>query len=236
MRWGLFLVGVLALSTVGTSCEITIYADSSPRYDNPLVITVEVLQIHRNCVTPIEDTQIDLYGLSVVDYVPWQEVEPGLRRLALTVIPNWVGQVGIEVRRECVKYGLMQKSLYLDAALGLETAQELVPQAAKLVADETGTYQALAQGETLLAELVLAEGSVGEANFQLLLATSPDERILGVLLLTPLDVPTDTIATFLDQFAGLSLSDLTGFTAQPMPDHEDLSQAILGALRGAVSE
>ena len=227
---------ILALGLVGAACEITISADGDAIYGKELTITVDVLQIHRNCVTSIEDTQIDLYGLSVVHYVPWQEVEPGLRRLVLTVVPNWVGQVGIEIRRECVKYGLMEKDLYLDAALGLETVQELVPQAAKLVAEETGAYQALARDGTLLAELVVAEGSVEEADFQLLLATSPDERILGVLLLTPLDAPADTIAAFLNQFAGLSLSDLTGFEPQPMPDYEDLSQAILGALRGTVSE
>jgi hypothetical protein len=221
---------------VGAACEITISADGDAVYGKELTITVDVLQIHRTCVTPIEDTQIDLYGLSVVDYVPWQEVEPGLRRLVLTVVPNWVGQVGIEVRRECVKYGLMEKDLYLDAALGLETAQELVPQAAKLVADEAGAYQALAQDGTLLAELVVAEGSVEEADFQLLLAASPDERILGVLLLTPLDVPADTMAAFLNQFVGLPLSDPTGFEPQPMPDYEDLSQAILEALRGTLSE
>lgn len=232
----LVIGSVLALGLVGAACEITISTDGDAIYGKELTIAVDVLQIHRNCVLPIEDTQIDLYGLSVVDFVPWQEVEPRLRRLVLTVVPNWVGRVGIEVRRECVKHGLIEEDLYLNAFLGLETAQELVPQAAELVAEGTGVYRALAQDGTPLAELVIAEGSVDEADFQLLLAISPDERILGVLLLTPLEVPADTIATFLNQFAGLPLSHLTGFAPQPMPGYEGFSQAILQALRGAVSE
>jgi len=227
---------LLGTAIAGMSCEITIRADGDAIYGKELTITVEVLQIHRNCVTPIEDTQIDLYGLTVVDYVPWQEVERGLRRLVLTVVPHWVGQVGIEVRRECVKQGLMEEELSLNATLGLETAQELVTQAAKLVSDKTGVYRALARDGTLMAELILAEGGVEELDFQLLLAIAPDRRILGVLLLTPLDVPAKPLNAYLSQFAGLELSVLEDFEPQPIPDYEDLSQAMLAALRGAVSK
>ena len=146
------LGAIIALGAGALGCEITITPTGDPVYGEPFVLTVEVRQIHRNCVTPIEDTQIDLPGLAVVDYTPWREVEPGLRRLELTVVPIWVGKVGIEVRRDCVKYGTMEETFYLDAALGLNTARELVPQAEEL-ALEDGIYRALAADGTLLAEL-----------------------------------------------------------------------------------
>jgi len=235
-RKALLVVGaVLTLGIAGTACEITISADGDAVYGKELVITVDVRQIHKICVTPIEETQIDLHGLSVVDYVSWQEVEPGLRRLVLTVVPNWIGEVGIDVQRDCVKYGTMEKSLYMDAVLGVETAREIVPDAARLVDDGAGAYQALAEDGAPLAKLLVVEGSTNDSDFQLLLGISPDERILGVLSLTPLDVPADALAVYLGRFSDLALSTLEGFAPQPMEGYEELSQAILQAIRAAVA-
>ncbi|MGY4707450.1 hypothetical protein ACVNPS_06830 [Candidatus Bipolaricaulota sp. J31] len=231
----LLLLGALAVGLTGLSCEISIKADGPAVFGEPLTITVEVVQIHRRCVTPIEDTRIDLPGLSVVDYTPWQEVEPGLRRLELTVVPVWVGKVGIEVRRDCVKYGTMEETLYLDAALSLKVARKLVPQAEEL-SFENGIYRALAADGTLLAELRIVKGSVKDAGFQLLLATSPEGRILDVLFLTPWDVPTEAMEAYLSQFAGLELAALGSFEPRPMPDQAELSAAILAALRGTAGQ
>ncbi len=236
MSWRkvLLVVGaVLTLGIAGTACEITISADGDAVYGKELVITVDVQQIHKNCVTPIEDTQIDLHGLSVVDYVSWQEVEPGLRRLVLTVVPNWIGEVGIDVQRDCEKYGPMEENLYMNATLGMETGRELVPDAAQLADDGTGVYQALAEDGASLAKLFVVEGGTNDSDFQLLLGISPDERILGVLFLTPLDVPADALAAYLGRFSNIAVSALEGFAPQPMEAYEELSQAILQAIRAA---
>ena len=235
-RKALLVIGtVLALGAVGLACNITISADGDAVYGKEFVITVDVQQIHRNCVTPIEDTQIDLHGLSVVDYTSWQEVEPGLRRLKLTVVPNWVGKVGIDVRRDCVKYGPMEKQFYVDASLGLQTARKLVPNVAQLAADGADMYRALAGDGTLLAKLLIAEGTTNDTDFQLLVGVAPDERVMGVLPLTPLDVPADALTAYLDQFSHLAISTLNDFSPQPVEGHEALSRAILQAIRAAVA-
>ncbi len=236
-RKALLVIGaVLTLGIAGTACEITISADGNAVYGKELIITVDVQQIHRNCVTPIEDTQIDLHGLSVVDYTPWQEVKPGLRRLVLTVVPNWIGKVGIDVRRDCEKYGPMEKHLYMNATLGLGTVQKLVPDAAQLTDDGTGAYQALARDGKLLAKLSVADGSTSDSDFQLLIGISPDERILGVLCLTPLDVPAeDALTSYLDQFSNIAVSAVKGFAPQPIEGYESLSQAILQAIRAVIT-
>lgn len=232
----LLVIGaVLTLGIAGAACEITISADGDVVYGKELVITVDVQQIHKNCVTPIEDTRIDLHGLSVVDYVPWQEVEPGLRRLVLTVVPDWIGEVGIDVRRDCEKYGPMEENLCMNAALGLETVRELVPDAAQLADDGTGVYQALAEDGAPLAKLLVVEGSANDSDFQLLVGISPDERILGVLFLTSIDVPADALAAYLGRFSDIAVSTLEGFAPQPMEAYEELSRAILQAIRAVVA-
>ncbi len=235
-RKALLMAGtILVLGIAGVACEITISADGDAVYGKELVITVDVQQIHKNCVTPIEDTQIDLHGLSVVDYTSWQEVEPGLRRLVLTVIPNWIGEVGIDIRRDCEKYGPMEEHLYMNATLGLETVRELIPDADQLVEEGTGVYHALAEDGTLLAKLSLVEGSTDDYDFQLLVGVTPDERIGGVLCLTSLDTPADALAAYLGRFSNIAISTLDGFAPQPMEGYEALSQAILHAIRAAVA-
>ncbi len=88
------------------ACDITVTPDhvSSTLGETP-TFTVEVKETHRNCVVPIEDTQIILEKMELLSQTEWQEVVSGTYRSLVTVRLLSEGEGSIEVVRECIKGG-----------------------------------------------------------------------------------------------------------------------------------
>jgi Fe-S-cluster-containing hydrogenase component 2 len=70
-----------------------------------LTFTVEVKETHRNCIVPIEDTQIILEKMELLSQTQWQEIVDGTYRSLVTVRLLSEGEGSITVLRECIKGG-----------------------------------------------------------------------------------------------------------------------------------
>lgn len=103
------LIAVLALSlnaSLVLACDITVTPDqNSNTVGNTITFTVEVVETHRNCVVPIEDTQITLEKMELLSQTEWQEVVNGTYLSLVTVRLLSEGEGSIEVVRECIKGG-----------------------------------------------------------------------------------------------------------------------------------
>ncbi|MFH1610203.1 MAG: hypothetical protein ABID40_06220 [Candidatus Bipolaricaulota bacterium] len=223
------LVLLAGLGMAASACQIKIQAGGEAVFGAPVVLTVDVIQEHSNCVTPIEATKFTLSGLDVVSYTAWKKVSTTSYRMTLTVSPTWVGEVGIEVRRDCIKYGPQVKELYFEAALGLDTVQKTLPTATKLVPLGGSVYQVSDRDGKDLGRVHIVEGTSPTLDFQLLVAVGSSRRVRGLLFLTPNDVPPQTLGDFLARFSGMSLAEL--HQAPAMTGYEALSQAIVDALQ-----
>lgn len=88
------------------ACIITIIPDSATgSVGETLTFTIDVQKTHRTCITPIDDTEINLKGMELVSQTLWQQVSSDLHRKQITVILVEVGEGLIEVTRECIKGG-----------------------------------------------------------------------------------------------------------------------------------
>jgi len=88
------------------ACIITIIPDSATGYvGETLTFTIDIQKTHRTCITPIDDTEINLKGMELVSQTLWQQVNSDLHRKQITVILVEVGEGLIEVTRECIKGG-----------------------------------------------------------------------------------------------------------------------------------
>jgi NosR/NirI family transcriptional regulator, nitrous oxide reductase regulator len=111
-RIRLFLAILLAFVTIGIStypafaCNITIAPGSvSGSVGDILTFTLNVQKTHRNCTTPIEQTQIKLTGLELVSETPWQKTSSDnyTKQISAKIKEN-IGPK-VEVIRECSKGG-----------------------------------------------------------------------------------------------------------------------------------
>jgi len=101
------VVGVLALlrASPALACEISINPSSGePPVGDQQKVVVTVIQTHRTCVTPIEETIIQAQNLNIVSESAWQEIEGGNEK-ELEVTFTQPGEATLTVVRECSKGG-----------------------------------------------------------------------------------------------------------------------------------
>lgn len=103
------LIAILALSlnaSLVLACDITVTPNqTSNMVGETLTFTVDVKLTHRNCIVPIEDTQIILEKMELLSQTEWQEVARDTYRSLVTVRLLSEGEGSIEVVRECIKGG-----------------------------------------------------------------------------------------------------------------------------------
>jgi NosR/NirI family nitrous oxide reductase transcriptional regulator len=127
-RWlaGLSAVGVVALLFLAQAghalaCDISINApDLEPAVGQQEEVTVTVIQTHKNCITPIEDTLIEVEGLTIVSEGEWEDIDGGHEK-TLTVSFAQVGEASLTVIRECSKGGDTAVATF-NVGLGTEAA------------------------------------------------------------------------------------------------------------------
>ena len=103
----LAIVGVLVLlrPLPALACEISINPSSGdPSVGDQQQVVVTVIQTHRTCITPIQETIIQTENLNIVSESAWQEIEDGHEK-ELAVIFTQPGEATLTVMRECSKGG-----------------------------------------------------------------------------------------------------------------------------------
>jgi ferredoxin len=111
-RWlmTLMVVGIIGVLTLlqaspALACEISINPSSGePSVDDQQQVVVTVIQTHRTCITPIEETIIQAQNLDIVSEGAWREIEGGHEK-ELTVTFTQPVEATLTVVRECSKGG-----------------------------------------------------------------------------------------------------------------------------------
>jgi len=101
------IVGVLTLLQVSPAlaCEISINPSSGePSVGDQQQVVVTVIQTHRTCITPIEETSIQAENLDIVSEGAWREIEGGHEK-ELAISFTQPGEATLTVIRECSKGG-----------------------------------------------------------------------------------------------------------------------------------
>jgi len=99
---------VLLISTISpvTACDISIESSQTAgAAGETVVFTIEINLTHRNCIVPIEETELSSKNMVLISQTPWQEVDS--RTYTSEVVVQLVEEgVGIlTVTRECIKGG-----------------------------------------------------------------------------------------------------------------------------------
>lgn len=88
------------------ACDISISPPgASGQVGDELTFSIEVARTHRNCLVPIEETQITLSGMELVSHIPWVQLGGDVDRREITVKLTTVGIGRIIVTRVCPKGG-----------------------------------------------------------------------------------------------------------------------------------
>ena len=103
------LVTLICLFTVVApvlACDISINPPgANGQIEDELTFSIEVARTHRNCLVPIEETQIALSGMELVSHTPWVQLGGDVDRREITVKLTTVGTGSITVTRVCPKGG-----------------------------------------------------------------------------------------------------------------------------------
>jgi ferredoxin len=87
------------------ACEISISpSDGEPTAGEQEQVVVTVIQTHKTCVTPIEDTIIQFENLNIVSEGDWQDIDGGHEK-ELMVSFTQPGEATLTIIRECSKGG-----------------------------------------------------------------------------------------------------------------------------------
>jgi ferredoxin len=116
------LVFVQASSAI--ACEISISpSDGEPTVGEQEQVVVTVIQTHKTCITPIEDTIIQFENLNIVSEGDWQDIDGG-HEMELMVSFTQPGEATLTVIRECSKGGDTAVATFnvQPAALATETS------------------------------------------------------------------------------------------------------------------
>jgi ferredoxin len=88
------------------ACNITITPTTvSGKVGDTITFTINVQKTHRNCITPIDETEIRLKNMEMVSQTLWQKVSSEVDRKQITARLTKAGEGLLEVIRECSKGG-----------------------------------------------------------------------------------------------------------------------------------
>lgn len=169
------LIFILVTASPVLACNITITPGSASGYvGDVLTFTIDVQKTHRNCTTPIDETDIKLKGVEMVSQTIWRQVSSVVQRKQISVKLKEAGEGLIEVIRECPQGGG-----YASVKVTIKAAQ-IPGQSTGLTATlPSPPYE---EAAPLPAEVPLAETTWSEA----LQDTITQPQILALLILTVL--------------------------------------------------
>lgn len=104
----LVLTGILTGYFYGVSlaCEMKLTPDKfNVKVGEKVTFTLERVQVHRNCVLPLEETKIEVKGGKVIDPGKWIKKD-GVDILKFTVQFTAPGEASVTIIRDCPKEGL----------------------------------------------------------------------------------------------------------------------------------
>jgi NosR/NirI family transcriptional regulator, nitrous oxide reductase regulator len=104
------LIAPVVLTSVITAtvfaCNITISpSKTNGAVGDTVVFTINVQKTHRNCLVPIDETEIKLQGMEIVSQTAWKQINSDTNQKQLTARLATPGQGSIEVIRVCSKGG-----------------------------------------------------------------------------------------------------------------------------------
>lgn len=104
----LILVGLLMsyAYSIAFACEMKLTPDKfNVKVGEKVTFTLERIQVHRNCVLPLEETKIEVKGGKVVDPGKWIKKD-GVDILKFVVQFTTPGEASVTIIRDCPKEGL----------------------------------------------------------------------------------------------------------------------------------
>jgi len=88
------------------ACEMKLTPDKfTAKVGEKITFTLERIQVHRNCVLPLEETKIEVKGGKVVDPGKWIKKD-GVDILKFTVQFTTPGEATVTIIRDCPKEGI----------------------------------------------------------------------------------------------------------------------------------
>jgi NosR/NirI family transcriptional regulator, nitrous oxide reductase regulator len=88
------------------ACNIAITSTTTVgKVGDNITFTINVQKTHRDCITPIDETEIKLKNMEMVSQTLWQKVSSDVNRKQITVRLTKAGEGLLEVIRECSKGG-----------------------------------------------------------------------------------------------------------------------------------
>ncbi len=130
----LFLLLFIAVPSLW-ACDITVVPSKKDvLVGDTLKVLVHVHLIHRKCVLPIEETEVEATNGVVLSHTPWKKTARMDRESVYTIVFKRAGRNRILVTRECSRVGLSEGQSYVnvsyDRERAIQTAKQLLDEIA----------------------------------------------------------------------------------------------------------
>jgi hypothetical protein len=104
----------IALTPGAYSCLLKIsHGQESPKHETTDVITVQFIQIHRNCAVKPDATKFETEGIKIINSSGWVTVRDNVYERSFEVEYAKAGTAVFRATRTCAKKGEQSKSLEL---------------------------------------------------------------------------------------------------------------------------
>ncbi|MBI9020642.1 MAG: hypothetical protein JEZ10_05245 [Verrucomicrobia bacterium] len=105
------LIAIL-FSPATSACMLKISTEmEQPQVGDIDVITVQFIQIHRNCTVKPEATEFETEGLKILDSTAWAPIRDNVYERTFHVEYSKSGTASFQIKRICPKKGEQLKSL-----------------------------------------------------------------------------------------------------------------------------
>lgn len=103
------------LSPVASACVLKIESGQEhPQKGSEDTITVQFIQIHRNCSVPPEKTEIDTKNIEVLEQSEWKPVKSNVYESTFRVKYEKEGRAVFTAERSCPKKGAKTQELEIN--------------------------------------------------------------------------------------------------------------------------
>ena len=134
----ILVAAVLMISTTAAlqACDIFVTPSKSKvLVGDTITVKVKVHLIHRKCVLPIEETDVEATRGGVLGHTKWKKVSRMDYESVYKIVFYESGRNRILVTRECSRVGLSEGSGYVTATYNLKRALSLAKSYLKSIAD-----------------------------------------------------------------------------------------------------
>jgi len=114
MKKTLILLSLLSivLSPEASACALKISTgQDAPKSGTADVITVQLIQIHRNCAVAPDATEFEADGLKITDSSEWKAIRDNVHERTFQVEYEKSGTAVFKAKRSCQKKGNQVKAL-----------------------------------------------------------------------------------------------------------------------------